>query len=326
MNSACGLRHDDLVGTPFEVDRLVLVEAAPAVVREGAHRQESDRREGDALTSKHERTPPCGSRRRSAIGDPAPADDDAEPKPQRDHGLQPAPARSPRMSPPRRWNQIALQAREDTSTILRTNAWLAISSAAWAANMIDAGGRGEAEAGDRHRQGEAAERLGIERAAAAPDAQLEARPGCRRAGRCRRYAPLRVRDTRKAPSRSSSSLKLSCTMLCFTDGDRSMKISLDPRRRRPRARLPRQRRAGARVRGQRRRDLPRHQRRDPGQVRGAAADLSKILKQPVTVEPIGDYPTLRKGLAAREYDLAFVHPAHLSIARHHATRATGCSR
>jgi phosphonate transport system substrate-binding protein len=46
---------------------------------------------------------------------------------------------------------------------------------------------------------------------------------------------------------------------------------------------------------------------------GVAADLGKILKQPVTVEPIADYPTLRKGLAAREYDLAFVHPAHLSV-------------
>ncbi|HEX2541997.1 MAG TPA: PhnD/SsuA/transferrin family substrate-binding protein [Caldimonas sp.] len=44
-----------------------------------------------------------------------------------------------------------------------------------------------------------------------------------------------------------------------------------------------------------------------------SSDLSKILKQPVTVEPIADYPTLRKGLAAREYDLAFVHPAHLSV-------------
>jgi ABC-type phosphate/phosphonate transport system substrate-binding protein len=43
-----------------------------------------------------------------------------------------------------------------------------------------------------------------------------------------------------------------------------------------------------------------------------AADLSRILRQPVTVEPIADYPTLRKGLAAKEYDLAFVHPAHLS--------------
>ena len=46
-----------------------------------------------------------------------------------------------------------------------------------------------------------------------------------------------------------------------------------------------------------------------------ASDLSRILRQPVTVEPIADYPTLRKGLAAKEYDLAFVHPAHLSRSR-----------
>jgi ABC-type phosphate/phosphonate transport system substrate-binding protein len=44
-----------------------------------------------------------------------------------------------------------------------------------------------------------------------------------------------------------------------------------------------------------------------------AADLSKILKQPVAVEPIGDYASLRKGLAAKTYDLALVHPAHVSI-------------
>ena len=44
-----------------------------------------------------------------------------------------------------------------------------------------------------------------------------------------------------------------------------------------------------------------------------AADLGKLLRQPVTVEPIGDYPTLRKGLETREYDLAFIHPAHLSV-------------
>jgi len=43
-------------------------------------------------------------------------------------------------------------------------------------------------------------------------------------------------------------------------------------------------------------------------------DLSKLLGQPVRVEPVGDYPTLRKGLAARAYDLALVHPAHISIA------------
>ena len=44
-----------------------------------------------------------------------------------------------------------------------------------------------------------------------------------------------------------------------------------------------------------------------------AADLTKILRQPVYIEPVADYPTLRKGLAGKEYDLAFVHPAHLSM-------------
>jgi ABC-type phosphate/phosphonate transport system substrate-binding protein len=44
-----------------------------------------------------------------------------------------------------------------------------------------------------------------------------------------------------------------------------------------------------------------------------AADLSKLLKQPVTVEPVAAYPVLRKGLADQAYDLALVHPAHLSI-------------
>jgi len=45
-----------------------------------------------------------------------------------------------------------------------------------------------------------------------------------------------------------------------------------------------------------------------------AADLSKILKQPVSIEPIGDYPSLKRGLAEKSYDLAMVHPAHISIA------------
>jgi phosphonate transport system substrate-binding protein len=44
-----------------------------------------------------------------------------------------------------------------------------------------------------------------------------------------------------------------------------------------------------------------------------AADLSKLLKQPVTIEPVGDYTTLREGLAAKRFDLALVHPAHVSI-------------
>jgi ABC-type phosphate/phosphonate transport system substrate-binding protein len=44
-----------------------------------------------------------------------------------------------------------------------------------------------------------------------------------------------------------------------------------------------------------------------------AADLSKLLKQPVQIEPVADYPSLRQGLADKAYDLALVHPAHLSI-------------
>ncbi len=45
-----------------------------------------------------------------------------------------------------------------------------------------------------------------------------------------------------------------------------------------------------------------------------ASDLSRLLDQPVRVEPVGDYPTLRQGLADKTFDLALVHPAHLSIA------------
>lgn len=44
-----------------------------------------------------------------------------------------------------------------------------------------------------------------------------------------------------------------------------------------------------------------------------AADLSKILGQTVRVEPVSAYPALRKGLADKAYDLALVHPAHISI-------------
>ncbi|HZE91875.1 MAG TPA: phosphate/phosphite/phosphonate ABC transporter substrate-binding protein [Rhizobacter sp.] len=46
---------------------------------------------------------------------------------------------------------------------------------------------------------------------------------------------------------------------------------------------------------------------------GLAADLSKLLKQPVTIEPVSAYSVLRKGLADKQYDLAFVHPTHISI-------------
>lgn len=50
-----------------------------------------------------------------------------------------------------------------------------------------------------------------------------------------------------------------------------------------------------------------------GRYAAIAADLAKLLKQPVTIEPVGDYKQLRAGLAARTYDLAMIHPAHVSI-------------
>jgi ABC-type phosphate/phosphonate transport system substrate-binding protein len=50
-----------------------------------------------------------------------------------------------------------------------------------------------------------------------------------------------------------------------------------------------------------------------GRYAAIAADLSKILRQPVTIEPVGDYNQLRRGLQARTYDLAMIHPAHVSI-------------
>lgn len=50
-----------------------------------------------------------------------------------------------------------------------------------------------------------------------------------------------------------------------------------------------------------------------GRYAAIAADLSKILKQPVTIEPVGDYNQLRRGLASKSYDLAMIHPAHVSI-------------
>ena len=42
-------------------------------------------------------------------------------------------------------------------------------------------------------------------------------------------------------------------------------------------------------------------------------DMARILRQPVTVVPIGDYTTLRQGLTEKRYDIALVHPAHISI-------------
>ena len=50
-----------------------------------------------------------------------------------------------------------------------------------------------------------------------------------------------------------------------------------------------------------------------GRYAAIAADMGKLLGHPVTVEPVGDYKQLRKGLADKSYDLAIVHPAHISI-------------
>ena len=57
-----------------------------------------------------------------------------------------------------------------------------------------------------------------------------------------------------------------------------------------------------------------------GRYAAIAADLSKLLKQPVSIEPVGDYTSLRKGLADKRFDLALVHPAHVSI---EAIKASG---
>jgi ABC-type phosphate/phosphonate transport system substrate-binding protein len=51
-----------------------------------------------------------------------------------------------------------------------------------------------------------------------------------------------------------------------------------------------------------------------GRYAAIAADIGKLLGQTVSVEPVSDYNTLRKGLAERTWDLAIVHPAHVSIA------------
>lgn len=44
-----------------------------------------------------------------------------------------------------------------------------------------------------------------------------------------------------------------------------------------------------------------------------AADLSRLLKQPVSIVPTSQYSVLRRGLAEKSYDIAMVHPAHISI-------------
>ena len=57
---------------------------------------------------------------------------------------------------------------------------------------------------------------------------------------------------------------------------------------------------------------------------GLAADLSKLLKQPVAVEPIGDCPTLRKGLETKSTTSPSSTP-RISRCSPSATRVTGCS-
>ena len=57
-----------------------------------------------------------------------------------------------------------------------------------------------------------------------------------------------------------------------------------------------------------------------GRYAAIATDLSKLLRQPVDIEPVGDYTSLRKGLAEKRFDLALVHPAHVSI---EAIKASG---
>ena len=45
-----------------------------------------------------------------------------------------------------------------------------------------------------------------------------------------------------------------------------------------------------------------------------ADDLARLLKTKVRVDMIGEYATLDKDLAAKAYDIAFIHPTHIAIA------------
>ena len=44
-----------------------------------------------------------------------------------------------------------------------------------------------------------------------------------------------------------------------------------------------------------------------------ADDLARLLKTKVRVDVIGEYATLEKDLAAKAYDIAFIHPTHIAI-------------
>lgn len=47
--------------------------------------------------------------------------------------------------------------------------------------------------------------------------------------------------------------------------------------------------------------------------KGIADDLARLLKTKVRVDVIGEYATLEKDLAAKTYDIAFIHPTHIAI-------------
>jgi ABC-type phosphate/phosphonate transport system substrate-binding protein len=55
-----------------------------------------------------------------------------------------------------------------------------------------------------------------------------------------------------------------------------------------------------------------HETRD--RYREVADSLSRLLKRNVRIEPVENYNVLRKGLADRRYELAYVHPAHIALA------------
>ncbi len=44
-----------------------------------------------------------------------------------------------------------------------------------------------------------------------------------------------------------------------------------------------------------------------------ADDLARLLKTKVRIDVIGEYATLEKDLAAKTYDIAFIHPTHIAI-------------
>ncbi|TAF99049.1 MAG: phosphate ABC transporter substrate-binding protein [Betaproteobacteria bacterium] len=43
-------------------------------------------------------------------------------------------------------------------------------------------------------------------------------------------------------------------------------------------------------------------------------DLSRLLKAKIRLDVVGDYATLEKDLSAKAYDIAFIHPSHITIA------------